>query len=279
MLCMTSPPTLFDRTALARNRARAAKRPELFLQELMAREVEERLTEVNRTFTSPAVVTPWPTLWNDALPSAKVIPDQDTLPLEEGAHDLVVHGLCLHWANDPVGQLIQCKHALKPDGLMIATLFGGNTLAELRAALATAESRIVGGLSPRIAPMGDIRDLGVLLQRAGFSLPVADTSPLTITYESTVALMQDLRAMGETNALAGRTRKATTRAIFAEAAKIYAESYGLPDGRIPATFEIVTLTAWAPAPDQPQPLRPGSATTRLADAIGAIETTLPERGN
>ena len=268
---MSGPPDLIDRTALARHRRRAARAPELFLHEAVAVEAEERLNEVNRSFTSAAVVTPWQEIWRNRLPGATVVPDADVLALEPEAHDVVIHALALHWANDPVGQLIQARRALKPDGLLLAAMLGGRTLAELRAVLAEAEAQVSGGLSPRIAPMGEIRDLGALLQRAGLALPVADATPLGATYETALHLMRDLRAMGEQNALSGRNRRTARRALFTETARRYAEAYPAPDGRIHATFEVVWLTGWAPGPGQPEPLRPGSATSRLADALGTEE--------
>lgn len=248
--------------------------PALFLQDRVAGELQERLDEVNRRFTKPAIVTPWPDLWQDRLPGARIVPDDEVLALDPGAHDLVIHALALHWANDPVGQLVQCRHALAPDGLLLAATFGGRTLHELRTALAEAEVRLTGGLSPRVAPMGEIRDLGALLQRAGLALPVADGATLTVSYESPLHLMRDLRAMGEANALAGRLRRPTARRVLIEAARIYAETWGDSTGRIPATFEVVTLTGWAPDASQPQPLRPGSATHRLAEALNSRETRL-----
>jgi SAM-dependent methyltransferase len=276
---MTGPAPLFDRPALARARLRAAREPVLFLQEAMADDVQERLTDVNRRFTDPVVVSALPEIWADRLPRAKVVPDDDTLALEPGAHDLVVHGLALHWANDPVGQLIQCRRALRPDGLLLATLFGGETLVELRQVLAEAEAAVSGGLAPRVAPMGEIRDLGALLQRAGFALPVADSFKLKVSYGDAFALMRDLRGMGETNAMAARLRRPTAREVLTEAARRYAAAYGDAGGRITATFEIVTLTGWAEAPDQPKALRPGSASHRLADVLGAVETPLPPRND
>lgn len=261
-------PVLTDRLALTRQRARAARAPAFFLHELVRNEVQDRLSEVNRPFTAPAVVTPWPQVWQDALPGAQIVADDDELDLMPGVHDLVVHALCLHWANDPVGQLIQCARALRPDGLMIAALFGGRTLQELRLHLAGAEAAVTGGLSPRVLPMGDIRDLGALLQRAGLALPVADSMTQTVRYRNAAHLMADLRAMGEGNALAGRLRRPTRRAMLAEMTARYAADSGA-DGRIPATFEIVMLTGWAPSDGQPKPLRPGSATRSLADALAA----------
>ncbi len=263
----TDRPALFDRAALLRHRARAARSPALFLHETVADEIEDRLAEVNRTFMSPAVVTAWPELWSRRMPQARIVPDDETLDLAPATHDLVIHALSLHWAEDPVGQLVQCRRALKPDGLMIATLFGGETLSELRAALTAAETAVTGGLSPRVAPMGEIRDLGGLLQRAGLALPVADGTPLTVSYPTPFHLMHDLRAMGETNAVAARLRRPTGRAVLAEAARLYAETHAQPDGRVPATFEVITLTGWAPSADQPQPKRRGSATHSLEEAL------------
>jgi SAM-dependent methyltransferase len=196
--------------------------------------------------------------------------------LDPGAHDLVIHALALHWADDPVGQLVQCRRALNPDGLFLGMGLGGQTLAELRAALAEAETQLSGGLSPRVLPMGEIRDLGALLQRAGFALPVADSVPLNASYADAFALMHDLRAMGETNALAARHRAIPSRALFPTMAACYNTSFPAPDGRIRATFEIIALTGWAPAETQPRALRPGSAGMRLADALGSTETALPD---
>lgn len=264
------PPLMTDRTALARHRARATA---FFLQQEVVAEVQDRLLEVNRTFTAPVVVAAFPQLW----PDFQVIADEDRLDLQVAAQDLVIHALCLHWANDPVGQLVQARRALRPDGLFLGLMFGGQTLHELRASLAQAEAEITGGLSPRVLPMGEIRDLGGLLQRAGFALPVADSFTKTVIYRDALHLMQDLRAMGEGNALAARLRRPTGRAVMARAAAIYAESYGLPDGRIPATFEIISLTGWAAHETQQKPLRPGSAAARLADALNAAELPLPDK--
>jgi SAM-dependent methyltransferase len=267
---MTSPPALFDADLLARRRARAARAGFAeFLHAAVAGEVRERLAEINRAFTAPAIVGPQAALWAEALamPEARTVPDSEVLPLDEAAHDLVVHGLALHWANDPVGQLVQARRALRPDGLMLAALFGGETLAGLRAALAEAEVATIGGLSPRVAPMAEVRDLGGLLQRAGFALPVADSQPFEVSYPSLVALMRDLRAMGETNVMRDRLRRPMRRETLARAAALYAERFGDDEGRVLARFEVVFLTGWAPAPGQPQPLRPGSAKARLADAL------------
>ncbi|WGV15263.1 SAM-dependent methyltransferase [Fuscovulum ytuae] len=271
---MQTPPLMTDRPALLRNRARTEEGA-LFLHDEVRAEVEERLAEVNRRFTSPAVVTGFPQVW--ALPGAVVVPDEDVLPLGVQGHDLVIHALALHWANDPVGQLVQCRRALRSDGLFLGFLFGGQTLAELRACLAQAEAEVTGGLSPRVLPMGEIRDLGALLQRAGFALPVADSFTKTVTYADAFALMRDLRAMGEGNALMARLRRPTQRAVMARAAALYQAHHAGADGRISATFEIICLTGWAPDDSQQKPLRPGSAAQRLADALGTDELRLPDR--
>ncbi|MDP1669260.1 SAM-dependent methyltransferase [Phaeovulum sp.] len=270
---MTTPPPLTDRIALLRNRARAAASgPTLFLHEDAAAEIEERLNEVNRRFTAPAVVTGFAGPWAKILPQAKIVPDDELLDLAPGAHDLVIHALALHWANDPVGQLVQCRRALAPDGLMLAVMFGGQTLAELRSVLADAEARLTGGLSPRVLPMGEIRDLGGLLQRAGFALPVADMAARPVSYRDLGQLMADLRAMGEANALAARRRTPTPRALFAKAGQLYGEAFGDGMGRITASFEMIYLTGWAQHESQQKPLRPGSATHSLAAVLAAIPT-------
>lgn len=272
---MQNQPHLTDRAALDRNRTRADLQDAMFLHALAQEEIQDRLSMVNKGFTRPAVVTGFPSVWERCVPNAKVVADTEVLALETGAHDLVIHAMGLHWADDPVGQIIQCRRALENDGFFLAVCFGGQTLHQLRASLAQAEVELTGGLSPRVAPMAEIRDLGGLLQRAGLSLPVADTAPLTVTYESPWALMKELRAMGEGNALQNRLRTATSRSLMIRACEIYVESF-MKNGRIPATFELIYLTGWAPDDSQPQPLRPGSATNRLADALGASEIKLPK---
>ena len=269
---------LTDRPALLRARARALHQPEpaLFLHHESILDVQERLALVNRTFTAPAVVTGFPSLWQSAFPSARVVEDAEVLDLTPGAHDLVVHALALHWANDPVGQIIQCRRALRPDGLFLGLMFGGQTLHELRSSLAEAESQILGGLSPRVLPMADIRDLGALLQRAGLALPVADSFSRQVAYRDLRHLALDLRGMGETNALSARHRRIPPRDLFNRAAQTYARSFPAEDGRIRATFEILCLTGWAPHDSQQKPLRPGSAAQRLADALNVTERRLPQ---
>jgi len=272
---MSHAPEIFDRTALLHRRKRARDN-DLFLQQIAVDEVQDRLSMVNRSFTSIAVVTGFPDLWRSVFPKATVVPDTDTLQLKQQAHDLVVHAMCLHLANDPIGQIIQCRRALRPDGLFLGIMLGGQTLHELRSALAEAEVRVTGGLSPRVAPMGEIRELGALLQRSGLALPVADNVVSTAQYRNLIHLMHDLRGMGETNVLTGRLRRPTRRAIFDEAETLYKSQFGTENGHLPASFEVVCLTGWAPADNQPKPLRPGSAQTRLADALKTTETNLPD---
>ncbi|GFE64504.1 SAM-dependent methyltransferase [Litoreibacter roseus] len=216
-------------------------------------------------------MTGFPGFWADAFPTATVVPDADVLNLDAAAHDLVIHAMCLHSANDPVGQLVQCRRALMADGLCLVAMLGGQTLVELRQALGAAEIAVTDGLSPRVAPMAEIRDLGALLQRAGFALPVADSTPRTVSYRSVLHLMRDLRAMGEANPLDARQKNFSKRDLFAEAARIYEDIFTLPDGTVRATFEMIFLTGWAPDASQQKPLRPGSALTRLADVLNTTE--------
>lgn len=264
---------LVDPTRLGRARARARLSDAGFLHDEARAELQERLIDVNRRFTAPALVTPFPDAWADLTPGARVVAPDDVLDLHAGAHDLVVHAMALHWADDPVGQIVQCRRALRPDGLFLSVAFGGETLTELRQALAQAETEVMGGLSPRVAPMAEIRDMGALLQRAGLALPVADRLPRTVTYDTAFALMADLRAMGETNALIDRHRAPATRGLFLRMAEIYAARFPAKDdpSRIRATFELIFLSGWAPHDSQQKPLRPGSAKARLADALGTSE--------
>ncbi|QUJ76212.1 methyltransferase domain-containing protein [Sulfitobacter albidus] len=270
---MTKPMT--DTHALARHRARV-HRDALFLHEAALAEVQDRLEMVNKSFTDVAIVTGHPGFWADAFPAARIVADTDTLDLTPGSCDLVLHMMALHWANDPVGQLIQCRRALRPDGLMISVSLGGDTLQELRRALGEAEVAVTGGLSPRIAPLPDLRDLGGLLQRAGLALPVADTAVMTAEYRDIRHLCHDLRAMGETNALTARQRHPTRRAVFDRAQELYAQHFATPAGRLRASYELQVLTGWAPDDSQQKPLRPGSAQQRLADALAATEQPLAD---
>lgn len=267
-----SRPVLTNRSALSAHRARALSlKGEAFLHAEARLEIEERLQEVNRTFTKPAIVTGHPHLWADLLPGAVILPDTDTLDLQVETHDLVIHAMALHWADDPVGQVIQCRRALVPDGLFLSVCLGEQTLTELRSALAEAETQVRGGLSPRIAPMAELREMGALLQRSGLALPVADMSPRAVEYRDLNTLVADLRAMGETNALAQRDPRPLSRRIWSKVAEIYAARFPGASAAYRASFDLIFLTGWAPADTQQKPLRPGSATTRLADALGVVE--------
>lgn len=265
----SGPRQLVDTHALQLHRDRARR---IGLAEPLHRiaidEVQDRLAEINRAFTQIGIVTPWPEIWSDSFPSAHVTRDSDLLDLP-GNLDLVLHVMGLHWAEDPVGQIVQSARALRPDGLFIAVLLGGETLHELRDVLTRAEIEVTGGLSPRLLPMGEIRDLGGLLGRAGLALPVTDHLPLRLSYRDLPHLAADLRAMGETNALTDRLRRPSRREIFARAGADYAARHPDPanSGRIVATFDMIFMTGWAPDPDQQKPLRPGSAKVSLADAL------------
>jgi SAM-dependent methyltransferase len=206
-----------------------------------------------------------------------VAAEPESLPFAKGRFDLIVSNMSLHWVNDLPGALIQIRQALKPDGLFLASLAGGGTLGELRGALMEAEMELAGGVSPRVSPFVDLRDAGALLQRAGFALPVADGDLIPVRYENALKLMADLRGMGEANALAAMPRHFTRRDVILRAAEIYRARYEGSDGRIPATFQVVYLTGWAPDPSQQKPAAPGSATARLADALGTQEKSAGDK--
>lgn len=207
----------------------------------------------------------------------RLVLDEERLPFAPRSLDLVTSTLALHWTNDLPGVLAQIRRALKPDGLFLGAIFGGSTLTELRWALTQAESELTGGAGPRVSPFAGAYDGASLLQRAGFALPVADTDIATVRYEHPLRLLQDLRAMGETNVLVERSRRPLSRPVLARAFELYAERFSDPDGRVRATFEIVTLTGWAPHASQQQPLKPGSAKTRLADALKTKEMGAGEK--
>ena len=208
-----------------------------------------------------------------------MIADEEALPFRDGSLDLVVSALALQFLNDLPGALIQIRRALKPDGLFLAALLGGDTLTELRQSFAAAEAEIEGGVSPRVAPFADVREMGALLQRAGFALPVTDVERLTVRYSSPFFLMGELRRMGATNVLIERRRALLRRDTLKRMAQIYAERFSDPDGRVRATFELIWLSGWAPHESQQKPLRPGSAQTRLADALGVREISTGEKPN
>ncbi|MFV0408810.1 MAG: methyltransferase domain-containing protein [Paracoccus sp. (in: a-proteobacteria)] len=263
------PRRLIDPAALQQHRARARHMGFAApLHQIAADEIHDRLSEINRSFTKLAIVTPWPEFWAGAFPGAHVTADSDLLDLPEGL-DLVIHTMGLHWAEDPVGQIVQCARALKPDGLFIAACFGGETLTELRDVLTRAEIEATGGLSPRVLPMGEVHDLGGLVARAGLALPVADHLSLPASYRDLFHLATDLRAMGETNALTERLHRPSRREIFARASADYAAHYPDPadPARIIATFDLIFLTGWAPDASQQKPLRPGTANVPVADVL------------
>jgi SAM-dependent methyltransferase len=275
---MSTPSLLFDRSLLHQRLARAHRQGAvLFLIETVAQELAERLSVVLREFHDAAdVATPGDSLrraLQDRLPAIAAVDfsDDEVLPLEQQSLDLAVSALALQFLNDLPGALTQIRLALRPDGLLLAALLGGDTLTELRQSFTQAESELEGGMSPRVAPFADLRDMGALLQRAGFALPVVDVERLTVRYDSAFALMHDLRAMGATNILSERRRTPLRRATLLRTVQIYAERFADPDGRIRATFDVVWLSGWAPHGGQQQPLRPGSAKSRLADALGVKE--------
>jgi len=293
---MNESAPLFD-PALVRRRIARAQRSGYagFLLERVAEDLEDRLAAVTRTFpVALDLGTPLPLVSERLLQSGRVermirlapipepagsmVGDPEALPFSGNAgFDLAVSALALQHVNDLPGALLQVRRALKPDGLFLAGLLGGATLTELRQTFLQAESETEGGASPRVAPFAELRDLGGLLQRAGFALPVVDADTITVRYGDPFALMRDLRAMGLTNALHDRRRVPLRRATLMRAAAIYAERFSDPDGRLRATFEILWLSGWAPHESQQKPLRPGSAKTRLADALGAAEHRFPIR--
>jgi SAM-dependent methyltransferase len=288
------PPEIFDRALVRRRLDRAIARADPgadFLLAHAAEELADRLKLVKRRFALAADVgSPGPhaaaalaaggqvdrvVRLSPTLPSLGggdffgAVGDVERLPFADGRFDLAVSLLALETVNDLIGALIQIRRALAPDGLMVAALLGGDTLTELRQSLTLAESEVLGGAAPRVAPFVDVRALGSLAQRAGFALPVADLDRMTVRYRDPLALMRDLRGFGAANALADRSRRALRRDVLGRAAAAYAASFSDPDGRVRATFDILWLSAWAPHESQPKPLKPGSATVRLADALKA----------
>ena len=295
---MSQTPAIFDRRLLRARLLRARTLgPVTFLLDRVAEEMGERLSVVLRQFERAVdlgtptdalrralagggkiatLVSASPLVTAETAPPA-VRADEEALPFADASLDLVVSALALQFVNDLPGTLIQIRRALKADGLLLAAMIGGESLGELREAFAEAESEVEGGLSPRVAPFADIRDLGALLQRAGFALPVVDSDRLTVRYDNPLALMRDLRAMGATNILTERRRTPLKRATLQKMMEIYARRFADADGRLRATFEIVWLTGWAPHESQQKPLRPGSASHRLADALGAQEISTGEK--
>jgi SAM-dependent methyltransferase len=264
-------PVLFDRALLARRLARAKKLgPATFLLDRVCEDMAERLAAVNRSFAE--VVDIWTPGAGLSLPGLKVghldiSSGDERLPLAPAWLDLAVSALAFQFVNDLPGVLAQIRRALKSDGLLLAALIGGDSLSELRQSFAAAEAEIEGGVSPRVVPFADLRDIGGLLQRAGLALPVTDVDRVVVRYDNAFALMNDLRRMGATNILLERRHAPTRRATMLRMAEIYTQRFSDPDGRIRATFDIVWLSAWAPHESQPKPLRPGSATASLEQAV------------
>ena len=284
---------LFDQALVAANRRRALKAGDpraAFLIDLAAQEIAERLSVVERSFEKGVELfgvtgaTAAACLGTGKVGAMQRIELQDTgatgdlteapletLPLASRSVNLVVSPLNLHVTNDTPGVFVQINRALVPDGLFLAAIPGSGTLQELREVLLETEAELTGGASPRVIPFADVRDIGALLQRAGFALPVVDMENYTVRYDTLFGLMKDLRAMGMANPLAGRSRKPLTRAFFLRAAELYAERHSDPDGRIRATFSILYVSAWSPHESQQKPLKPGSARMRLSDALKAAE--------
>jgi SAM-dependent methyltransferase len=285
------PPRIFDTNAYRARRARAARRGgDSFLAQDAADHLAMRLSAINRRFTAgldlhsrirtfPAL-RPFADDWvrtGFASDDPSVIAHDEALPFAESSFDLVTSVLSLHAVNDLPGALVQIRRALKPDGVFLAALFGGETLRELKIAFAAAESDILGGATPRVAPFADVRDLGGLLSRAGFALPVADVERTTVKYRDLARLFADLREAGETNVLAQRSVKFLSPRILDAVTREYALRFSDSEGRFIATFDIVYLTGWAPHDSQQKPLLPGSARTRLADALGTAEIPAGEK--
>lgn len=297
---MNNPQNIFDRRLLRSRRRRAA--PHMhghdFLLDRFCDDLEDRLSFIQRSFASALVlgsqggcvgsllhrrgveqVVEVETVF-ELLPAQTalgVVADEEALPFAENSFDLVIAPLTLQFVNDLPGTLLQIRRCLRPDGLFIGGMFGGATLQELRYCWLEAEAQVYGGASPRVAPFADVRDLGGLLQRAGFALPVVDADSFRVRYDSALALMIELRAMGAGNVLVDRRRVPVSRRLLQRAGDIYAERFVDPDGRVPATFEMLIMTAWAPHDSQQKPLQPGSASARLADALGVKELRTDDR--
>ncbi len=285
---------IFDPALVRVRRNRIARQSETphFLLDLIASEIADRLTAINRTFDVALCHNAQNGVLASKLRSTgqagwiaptdscaqhlhgtgpAVVFDEEQVPLAAGSLSLYASALTLNHANDLPGALLQIRHTLRPDGLFIGALLGGDSLSELRQAFLAAETELTGGVSPRVAPFADIRDLGSLLQRAGFALPVVDADRLTVRYDTALVLMHELKAMALTSALEARSRTPMSRRLLLRAAQIYHDTHAHEDGRVPATFHIVYLTGWAPHESQQKPLKPGSAKQRLADALGTTE--------
>ena len=293
------PLLVFDRGVVRRRRERAARewQKHAFLKREIAERLVERLGDVRKDFASALDLG----CHGDEIATAlagrvaslvradlghgfaaraggpAIVADEEALPFARASFDLVLSAMSLHWVNDLPGALIQIARVLRPDGLFLGAMLGGATLWQLRQALAAAESEVEGGLSPRVSPFADLRDAAGLLQRAGFAMPVADNETIEVEYESALALMRDLGAMGESNAVAERRRGLGRRGTLMRAAEIYGERFAAKSGRISASFEVLYLHGWAPHASQPKALKPGSAARRLADALGSVERSAGEK--
>ena len=302
-----TPPLIFDRSLLRARRRRGLRLgAETFLLDRVAEDFADRLGAVVRRFDlavdlgTPTAAVRTALLRNGAIgtiialdpmidaaqhlsgdhaaaAASRVVADEEALPFADNTLDLVVSGLSLQAVNDLPGVLVQIRRALKPDGLFLAALLGGDTLAELRQSFAMAESELDGGVSPRVAPFPDLRDMGALLQRAGFALPVTDVDRIRVRYATPLALLHDLRRMGAANPLVERRRVPLRRATLMRAIEVYAARFADSDGKVRASFDIIWLSGWSPHESQQQPLRPGSAKTRLADALGTTEISAGEK--
>jgi SAM-dependent methyltransferase len=296
---MNGPPIVFDRRILALRRARAIRAGASdFLLRHVADDLLDRLATVQRRFGIAADIGTPTLLLAEALaasgradhvvrlaasaePAAPgvspLVGDEETLPFADGGLDLAVSALSLQFVNDLPGVLAQIRRALRPDGLFLAAFLGGETLRELAESLTFAEAELTGGASPRVAPFVEVRAAGALLQRAGFALPVVDQDRVTVRYADALVLMRDLRAMGATNVLAERSSRPLRRDVLLRAAALYADRFADPDGRVRATFDVISMSGWAPHESQQKALRPGSARTRLADALGVAERSAGEK--
>ncbi len=301
---MTASPLLFDRTLHRQRLDRAAPGYAAadFLKARAAQDVVMRLETILRRFPVAVDLGSRNGSFSKALsesdaaanldvlfetdlsarmlagrPGLRVAADEERLPFGDATLDLVVSTLALHWTNDLVGALIQIRRALRPDGLFIGAMFGGATLTELRQCLLAAEAEVSDGAAMRVSPFADASDAAALLQRAGFALPVADVDRVKVRYAHPIKLLQDLRAMGETSVLLDRSKKPLPRKVLLRALALYVERFAEADGRVPATFEIVAVTGWAPHDSQQKPLRPGSAKMRLADALGVEEQSAGDK--
>ena len=294
---MTDQMLVFDRRQIRRNRDRAA--PGFADHDFLKREISERVADrmgdiqrqfphlldlgchngVLRNSLTPRHGVKWIVGLDPSDVFARqafqngpaLVAEEDLLPFAPASFDAVISIVSLHWVNDLPGALLRARQCLKPDGLFLGAMLGGDTLHELRAVLTEAESDILGGASPRVSPFVQLEDAAGLMQRAGFALPVVDSDLLTVTYENAFLLMQELRGMGEGNAVIARRKHMTPKSVFLRAAEIYQQRHGTADARITASFQVLYLTGWAPHSSQQKPLRPGSAAHRLADALGAPE--------